>query len=137
MVRKEGSAKIPAAAGLGLLLGMIITLIGALITAWLIQAQKIGEDTVGLAAMVIILLGASASTAVTAGKGSSARFLMCLAGGGIYFLGLLCCGAMLFEGVKAGVVPTACVAAAGSMLVYLLGTKRGRRTNYKVPKVRI
>lgn len=136
MVKKEGPSKIPAALVLGLGIGLIVTIIGALITAWLIQAQVIEEDVTGFAAMVIILLSAVAAAAVAAGKGASMHLVMCLGGGGIYFLGLLCNAAILFDGVRAGVIPSACAALGGSMLVYLLGMKGGRRKKYKIPRSR-
>lgn len=137
MGKKKGTAKISAALGLGLMSGLIVTIIGALITAWLIQGQVIGEDTTGLVAMVIILLSAAVAAAVTAGKGTNARLLMCFAGGGVYFLALLCIAAMVFDGIRGGVIPSACITAAGSILVYLLGMKSGRNRKYRVPRIRL
>lgn len=137
MSRREGAAKIPVALLLGLAVGLAVTLIGAVITASLIQSRSIDEDATGLAAMVIILLGAAAASLVTAGKVPQMRLVMCLGGGGIYLLGLLCCAAVLFDGVKAGVLPSLPVIAAGSLAVYLLGMKGSRKPKYKVPKLRI
>lgn len=136
MVKHEGAKRILGILLSGLVVGMLITVVGALITTWFVNAQIITEDSVGLASMVIILLSGMLTAAVTAGKGSPMRFLMCLAGGGIYMVGLLCIAAILFDGVKSGVIPTAFIAISGSIAVYLLGIKGGRRTKYKVPKIR-
>lgn len=137
MSRKEGAAKIPAALALGLTVGMVITVIGAVITASLIQAQTVGDDAAGIAAMVTILFGAAGASLAAAGKVPQMRFAMCLAGGGIYLLGLLCSAAILFDGVKTGVVPSVAVILAGSLAVCLLGMKGSRRPKYKVPKLRM
>ena len=137
MLRKEGTGKIPAALAFAVVAGLAVTVIGAVISASLIHAQTISEGAAGIAAMITILFGAMISSVVAAGKVPGMRFIMCLAGGAAYFLALVCCAAIVFDGVKAGSIPSLAVAAAGSMVVYLLGMRGGRKPKYKVPKLRL
>ncbi len=137
MVKREGNGKIPAALVLALATGLLVTVMGAAVTAWLIQGQTVGEEAAGIGGMVTVLLAAAASAAVAVLKVPNLRLIMCLAGGGIYLLGLLCCGALLFDGVKGGVLATAAVIAAGCMLIFLVGMRGGRKAKYKVPKLRL
>ena len=137
MVRKDGAGKILIALALGLLLGMLVTLTGAAVTAFLISAQKIPVDGIGDAAMLTILLASATAALIVSAKAQGLRIVMCLAGGGVYFLGLLCCGAVLFDGVRGGVFPSFAVTMCGSILIWLLGVKGGRKQKYKVPKMRI
>ncbi len=137
MVRNDGVGKILITLALGLLLGMLVTLVGAAITASLIGGQKIQADATGYAAMFTILLASATAALIVSAKAQGLRIVMCLVGGGVYFLGLLCCGAALFDGVRGGVFPSFAVIVCGSMLVWLLGVKGGRKQKYKVPKMRI
>lgn len=137
MIRKEGTGKIPTALVFAIVAGLAVTVLGTVIAASLIHAQTIGEDAAGVAAMITILFGAMISSVVAAEKVREMRFVMCLSGGVVYYLTLICCAAIVFDGVKSGIFASLAVAAAGSMVVYLLGMKGGRKPKYKVPKLRV
>lgn len=137
MPGKEGAGKIPAALLCGLITGLVVTAVGAMVAATLVNANTIDQTMIGYAAMVIILLGGAAAAFAAVLKLPQMRFVMCLSGALVYLLGLICCAAILFDGVKTGLFPAILVTVAGGMAVYLLGLKRSRRTKYRLPKVRL
>ncbi len=135
MVKREGANKIPAALTMALAASMIVTLVGAAIAAWLLEAQTVSEDAVGVCGMLTVLLSAAAAALIAVGKVPQMRLVMCLSGGGIYLLGLLSCGALLFDGVKGGVLPAAAVIGAGCLAVFLAGMRSGRKPKYRIPRL--
>ena len=135
MVQKDTRLKIPSALLLGLAVGLTVTGLVAAVTAFLIAGENIQEDGMGVAAMAAILLGALAAALVTVGKVKEMRLVMCLAAGAVYLLGLICCAAILFDGVKGGIGASAAVTFGGSLAVFLIGLNKGKRPKYKVPKL--
>lgn len=120
----------------GLLVGMLLTILIAGIGASLIASEKVPENTADWIVVLAVLCGSMASSLVVTAREQGTRILMCLAGGAIYFVGLLCAGAVLFDGVSGGVGLTGLVAVCGSVVMWMLGMKSGKKQKIKVPKMR-
>ena len=116
-------------------MAMVVTLLGAGITAALVSGQQLSTQAIGYGGMLTILLASFAAAMVMKGKAGE-RFYMPLLGSGIYFLCLLCCGALFFDGITGGLMPTLAVVSVGAGVPLLLGSKMGKRQKYKVPKLK-
>lgn len=120
---------VPAGVSIGTGICVLITLVGALVMAWLIGGDYLPESGFGYGAMVT-LLGASVAGAWTAAMlVKHQRLMVCLLTGGLYFLFLLALTAFCFGGQYQGIVPTALLITGGSIVPALLGTMgQGNRT---------
>lgn len=116
----------PVAMGIGLACSMIITIVGTVITAYLVLSEKIGENAIGYSAIVILLLASAAGAWLTAGLIKRRWMVICVGAGGIYYLTLLAITALFFGGQYQGMGVTALVVLGGCGAVGLLGLNRGR-----------
>ena len=137
MVQKDEKLKIVLALLQGLLWGLAVTVLVAMIAAGLLSAEKIAEGNMGMVSTLAILLGSATTALITVSKAKQMRFVMCLVAGVVYLLGISGCAAILFDGIKGGLGATTVVILGGVLSVYLLGMKQGKQQKYRVPKVRI
>lgn len=136
--KKQGGimpAKMPSAIGMGLAISLGVTIATAGVVAFLIAGEKISENAAGYGAAVALLLGAVLGALAAAWRCGERRMVMCLISGGVYFLSLLCCTALFFDGMYQGVGTTALMVFGGSIAAGLMGMK-GKR-NPKLKKLRI
>lgn len=136
MGRKYQNMKLPSSLIKGMIAGLITTLFVAVIVASLICVEAIGEETVDLGVMAATIIGSLICGLVAAGKTEKMRLVMCMAGCVAYYLVLLCCAAILFDGIKSGVGLGALLCVGGGLTAALLGAKKEKRSHYKLPKTR-
>lgn len=120
---------VPVGLGWGLLTSAVITLLGCLLTAHLINREILSWDHSGYGVMVILLLSAWSGAAVTAGKIKRRRAVMCIGAGAAYFLMLMAVTALFFGGRYSGVGETGLMIFCGSMLGIFTGIREKRRRN--------
>lgn len=137
MTVKSFAGKLVITLMLGLLTGLAVSMIVALIGSFLIETEKIGEDAGDWIAVLALLFGSLTSSLIAVKRSDGPRIAMSLAGAGAYYLSLLCCGATLFDGIKSGVVVTGLLVFGAGLIVCLLGLKGNKKSKYKVPKLRI
>ena len=130
--KRSGTAlSIPTGLGVGLLIGLSVTIAGAALTAWLIATEKIGEGSAGYAAMVILALsaGLGALTAVYLIK--KQRLQVSMLSGVCYYLALLAMTALFFGGQYQGMGVSAIIVLAVCVVIAFLPLKnsqaRGKR----------
>lgn len=104
---------IPAGLGIGAISSLIITVAGAALTAWLIASESIGEETIGYAAMVILMIASAVGAMVSIRLIKRLRLQVCLMSGGCYYLTLLALTALLFGGQYQGMGITAVMVLIG------------------------
>ena len=73
---------IPGGVGLGIVVSLLITLAGAALAAWLIASEKIGEGSIGYAAMVILALASASGALVAVLLTKRLRLQVCMLTGG-------------------------------------------------------
>lgn len=134
MVRNKkvtGTAvSIPGGIGTGVGIAVVLTVIGAALLAWMVDAAYIPETGFGYGAMIILALASILGSWFAAAMVKHQRLAVCLVTGGIYFLLLLGLTAFCFGGQYQGVVPTALLVAGGSTAAALLGNwAQGNRTS--------
>lgn len=115
------------AAGIGVC--VLVTVIGALILAWLMNSTYLPESGAGYGAMLTLLAASLAGSMLAAGLVKRQRLLICMITGGVFLLLLLAMTAFCFGGQYQGIVPTVILISGGSAAASLLGTiGQGNRT---------
>lgn len=138
---KKGSVKtisLPVGIAIGVLVCFVVTLAGCAVVSWLIAGEHMAEDSVGIAAMVMLLI-AAATGSLTASTAIKTKGLpVCMITGAGYYLLLLACTALFFGGQYHGVILSGLMILAGSGLVALLGLKgrKGAKRRFKIPAYR-
>lgn len=117
----------PIGLALGVVLGLILTIGGAVLTSYLIISGKIGEQAMGYCAIIIILLSSSIGALLAACLVKRRWLVVCLGVGGIYYLLLLAITALFFGGQYQGMGVTALAVLGGCGAVGLLGLNHGNR----------
>ena len=127
---------VPAGIGMGVAVAMMITLTGALLTAWLIHWERIPQDAVGYCAMVILLMASAAGAYTAQWLVKRQRMVVCAVASAAYYGALLAVTALFFGGQYQGMGVTAAVVFCGCAIIILLGLKEGRGHNPKIKKYR-
>lgn len=121
----------------GIALGWLVTVGGGVITAVLLHGEHMTERGIQPAAVIIMMLSAFAASIFAGGKDGEKRLLKCLAGGGMFYLSLLGCNALFFDGKYQGILG-ALLTVGGCSLVatLLLSRQKQQRAAYlkMVPK---
>ncbi len=114
-----------------LLTSIGITLLGTAVLTFLIAGEKLPLEGSHGGILGILLLAAIAGAWVAV-KGSGEKpLLMALISGGLYYLMLLCCTAMFFDGQYQGLGVTALAVLGGSMTAVLLTMRKGQSKTKK------
>lgn len=122
---------------LGVLVSVCITLISCMLISFLISGEKIGEDAIGGASVVTLLLSACLGALTAALKAKHSRLIVCMISGGIYYLFLLCCTAVFFGGQYQGMGGAALAVLGGCAVAALPALKKGNITKKRFKKYRV
>lgn len=124
--------------GAGAILSLLMTLIGAAAVTFLIAAERIGEDQLGYGAGAAIFIGALVGALTAVAMAGEKRLIVCGLHAAVYFVILLCCTAMFFDGRYDGIGVTAMLILGANGAVWLLGMRRDSRGRgrVKMPKFR-
>lgn len=139
MARKQDQspwAIIGKGAAIGAGVSMLMTVALTALAAALVGHQTVGESSVGILTLGILILSAGAGGVIGCACTGHHRLAVSVASGCAYYLGLLACSALLFDGVFKGAGPTALAVMGSSAAVALLGLKEGKRSysNHRVKK---
>ena len=130
-----GTAKsIPVGICIGMFVALVVTLSGALITAWLVSNERISDDGIGYSAMIILMASSMLGTFTAQSLVKHQKLIICAATGGSYYLMLLSITALFFGGQYQGMGVTALVIAAGTAVIILTGIKGSAGHNRKLKK---
>ncbi len=116
------------------LIGFAVSLLVTGIGSYLIEAETLGENAENGIVVVALLLGSVISAMIAVKREQGTRIILSLAGAGCYYLILLCCGALFFDGIRSGIGVTALVTLSGALVVWILGIKGQKKTKYRLPK---
>ena len=119
----------PAGIALGVGVSVVITLIGAMVVAWLVISERLAESAVGYGSMVILLTASLTGCLVGCGMVKSRRLMVCSICVAGYYLALLAV-ALLFGGQFEGIGVTALfvlLGGAAAVILGLVGNKSGAR----------
>lgn len=129
---------LPLGIGIGILVSMAITLIGAMVCAWLIAGERIGEGSASYAALVILGVASAVGAIVSGGLAKEKRMIVCAAAGAGYYLCLIAGTALFFGGRYEGLLPNAIAVLIGTAVAILAGfkTRKGPKRKVKIPAYR-
>lgn len=115
------ASSVPGGLACGAQAAVVITLVGAAVTAFLINTEKLAWKNTGYAVIAILILSSWIGAMVTAGRVKRQRLAMCMASGGVYFAILLASTALFFGGQYSGVGETALLVFCGSLVAVFSG----------------
>lgn len=127
MKTQAGTASISIGLAMGLAVNWVVTIAMAVMITVLIASERVGEVILPPAAVGTVLAAGFAGALVAARKAATRRLIVCLISGGIYFLSLLCCNALFFDGAYRGVVPALLTIIGISLVAGLLGLRQKNR----------
>ena len=123
------TSSVPGGLACGIGISAVITVLGCLITAKLIDGEIIPWNGCGYAVMVILMLSSWTGATVSRRKIRRRILSVSLASGAGYFLMLMAATALFFGGQYSGVGETALVIFCGSMLGFFTGIQRKPKPN--------
>lgn len=134
--KPSGNAvSMPAGITMGAAVSVLITILGSIVAAYLIGRETIGENAIGYASMIILILATVTGCLVAAKKVKHQRMLVCMICGVCYFAVLLAATALVFGGQYSGVGATAVTVLGSSCAIALLGLRNGK-ASFKAHKKR-
>lgn len=138
MVKKQKASGLavsfPAGIAIGSGLSVGMTVLMAMVLAWMMERELIRENSIGIASAVILIGSSAVGALVASGKIKHRRLLACMTAGAVYYLTLLCFTALFFGGQYQGMGITAltvCGGSAAAALLCLKGERRGLRRNHR------
>ena len=135
MIRKSNAGQVISGLLMSLVVGIAITVISIMLIATLISGEHTGESANNIMISITLFFSAAIAALTAVGKTKLQRLPACLAGAGTYFLGLILCGAMVFDGIKSNIGATLLVSAGGGLCMALLGRNKIKKGKYKLPKL--
>ena len=126
---------IPAGIGIGLGLSLIMSILGAMLVAYLLITEKMAVSWIGWCAIVILTMASFGGSVVAARvvKGNSLPVSIGVGGG--YFLTLLGCTALFFGGQYQGIVATLITVFLGSAGAGIISSK-GKNSGIRNKRIR-
>ena len=130
------ASSMPAGIGLGTVIIMLITLIGAMLAAWMLDKQIIPEDAVGYISLVILLASSSMGAFIAVNRIKHRKMMVCMVCAGCYYMMLLMCTALAFGGQYTGMGVTALAVMGSALAVGLISIReKKRRGNHRIQRV--
>ena len=117
---------IPGGLITGLCAGLLTTTAGCGLTAWLLHAERLSENSIGYMSLLILLLSAFTGASVTWKRIRHRKLFVCMLAGVLYYGTLLCITGLFFGGQFQGMGVTAAAVLAGTLLAAIPG-RSGRR----------
>ncbi len=135
-MKMQGSS-IPVGIAWGLLASVMVMLLCCAATAALVVSETIREGSMAYGALLTLLLSAGAG-AVVAGLRVKGNYLpVCLGTGGVFYVFLLCCTGLFFDGSYTGMLPSALVILGGCGVVALLMARSSMQSGKRKRKYRL
>lgn len=122
---------IPAGLCVGVLVSITITLLGAALIAWLLTAERIGEGSIGYAAIVVLILAALSGSLTAVRMIKRLRLQVSMIAGICYFLSLLAVTALFFGGRYQAVGTTIVIVLLTSGAVALFPDPKRHSKKYR------
>ena len=133
MNRATHKRSIPEILTIGTLISGLITVMMAMIIAFMVGKESVSEEFISTAAVITIILSSFISAMVVAQMITERAMVICLACGAIYYVCLLCGKAILFRGEYQGLLGTALTIIGCDVVAVLVsvGQKAHSKPSYK------
>lgn len=124
---RNTATSVPFGLAMGLAFSLIMTIVGAGITALLVHKEIIPESCIGYGSVVTLIISSIAGALLSVKKIKRLRLQISLASGACYYLLLLCMTALLFGGQYEGMGITALVVLGSCFAVAIVGLGGGQK----------
>lgn len=114
-------------------ISMAITVILAMVNAWMICSEKMPEKTIGYGVMLIILVSSYMGSLIACKMHGTNKLATTMITGGIYMAVLLVMGVLLFDGTLTAVGETSLLVLCGCVLAAMWSSRRTKTKKYKIP----
>ena len=118
--KRRTASSLPAGLVIGLLSGVLASVMLTAIFAYFIAMEKLAQESIGWCAMAVLFTGSCVSAWVSAKKVQSRTAMVCALGSGIYFLTMVGITALFFGGIYDGVGVSAVLIAVGCAAAFCL-----------------
>lgn len=120
----DRSASIPVGLGIGLLLSWTTTVGIGMVITFLIAGERIETTALAPLSVGTMLLAVFAGAMLSAKKIGYQRMVICLCSGGLYYVSLLGCNALFFDGSYQGILPALLMVVGASLVAGLMGLRQ-------------
>ena len=120
----------------GVVLCVVLSLVGALCVALLIDGGRLPEEAIDYGALLLVLLSAFTGSFAAIHFSKGFQLPVALGVSGVYFVLLLSATALLFEGRYTGLAATALTVLLGSGCAILLAGAGNKRERNRFKKYR-
>lgn len=134
MFKRNTASSLPVGIGIGLLVSLVITMIGAALTAYMVDKQIIPQDALGYGCVVTLLMSACCGALVSVKRVKRLRMQVCMISGACYYIMLLGITALFFGGQYEGMGITALVVLGGALAVAIAGMRGGKTRKFAFKK---
>ena len=124
---RNTASSLPVGVGIGLLVSLVLTVLGAALTAYLVDKEFIAQSNIGYGCLISLLVSACCGAYVSVKRVKRLRMQVCIASGVCYYLLLLGITALFFGGQYEGMGITALVVLGGCIAVAISGMSGGKR----------
>ena len=129
--RYQKSLSVPKALAFGLLAGWGITIVFSIVITFLISGGTSGETMMGPLSVATLIVSSVITSWIASNSVENRKLLYGLAGGGAYFVSLLCVNAVFYGGTSTGMAYAFLGVMGASVIVGLITSgKRKSRTRY-------
>ena len=128
---KGAASSIPWALAISAIVNIVITLTGGAITAYLLLTERIGENGIRYASMIILLISAIMGAWSAYSCIKKQRLQICMMSAGVYYLLLMAITALFFGGQYQSMGITAVIILVGTVLVAILTGKDSGKIRFK------
>lgn len=129
------AVSMPAGLTMGVSAALLVTLLSAVLIAWMINAEYVAEQKTGYGIMIALMAAAYVGAITASMKIKRRKLLVCTLSGILYFAALLGITALFFGGQYEAVGVTGILVMGGAMLAALIhpfkdrGGKRKKHRN--------
>lgn len=135
-VKQKATGTSPMVTGIagGAGISLVITLVGAVVGAFLLSGEVLGREEIGFAGTVITLIAAAAGSWFASGKIGKMKMQVCMLTGAVYYLALMAVTVLAFDGLYAGLGRGALAVFGGSAGVALLSIMNKKKPKFRIRK---
>lgn len=133
--RKTRISSIPVAIVFGLLISLVITLLMAVFSAYLLNTEQITEEGISICAIATQTLSAATGSCFAAASHKGKRVQICLLTGLCYYLVLLSVTALFLDGEYSNLLSSALAIFIGSGTVAIMGAINKKGKKHRVRKM--
>ena len=126
---KTTNFNVPVSLGMGFVFAWVIMIVMGAVTAFMIAGERIPEDFLDPAAVIVLCVSSFVSAMAAGGAAEGKRMFVCVLSGGIYYLSLICCNILLFNGCFHGLLGAALTIIGCCVIAGLIQTRQRKPRN--------